>query len=74
MKNVITISREFGSGGHTVGEQIAEKLGYKFYDKEIFQSPRSSSGAMLLKKLPKKATVLSSEDVQITSSKIKTMY
>ena len=41
MKNVITISREFGSGGHTVGEQIAEKLGYKFYDKEIIETVRS---------------------------------
>ena len=44
MKNVITISREFGSGGHTVGEQIAEKLGYKFYDKEIIEKIASESG------------------------------
>ena len=44
MKNVITISREFGSGGHTVGEQIAKKLGYKFYDKEIIEKIASESG------------------------------
>lgn len=32
---IITISRETGSGGHTVGQMLAEKLGYAFYDKEI---------------------------------------
>ncbi|MGM9877906.1 MAG: MATE family efflux transporter [Bacilli bacterium] len=32
---VITISREYGSGGHFVGKLLAEKLGIKFYDKEI---------------------------------------
>lgn len=35
MKNVITISRETGSGGHTIGQMLAEKLGYDFYDGEI---------------------------------------
>ena len=34
-KTVITISREYGSGGHYVGKLLAEKLGIKFYDKEI---------------------------------------
>lgn len=34
---VITISREFGSGGHFIGEQIAKELGYKFYDHEIVE-------------------------------------
>ena len=32
---IITISRETGSGGHTVGKMLAERLGYDFYDKEI---------------------------------------
>lgn len=32
---VITISRETGSGGHTIGKMLADKLGYDFYDKEI---------------------------------------
>ena len=32
---VITISREYGSGGRYVGRLIADKLGIKFYDKEI---------------------------------------
>ena len=32
---IITISRETGSGGHTIGKMLAEKLGYDFYDKEL---------------------------------------
>ena len=35
MKKIITISREFGSGGRTIGRMVAEKLGYSFYDKEL---------------------------------------
>jgi cytidylate kinase len=32
---VVAISRQTGSGGHTVGKILAQKLGYKFYDKDI---------------------------------------
>lgn len=35
MKRIVTISREFGSGGRTIGKIVAEKLGYAFYDTEI---------------------------------------
>jgi cytidylate kinase len=35
MKKIITIGREFGSGGRELGRKIAEKLGWEFYDKEI---------------------------------------
>lgn len=35
MSKVITISREFGSGGREIGFRLAEKLGIPFYDKEI---------------------------------------
>ncbi len=34
-KRIITISRQFGSGGHEVGMKLAKKLGIKFYDKEL---------------------------------------
>ena len=34
---VITVSRQFGAGGITVGEIVAQKLGYRFYDNEIIQ-------------------------------------
>ena len=37
MNKVITIGREFGSGGREVGKRLAEKLGYAYYDKEIIQ-------------------------------------
>lgn len=33
--NIITISREFGSGGREVGKRLADLLGYAYYDKEI---------------------------------------
>ena len=36
-KFVITINRELGSGGRTVGRKLAEKLGVKFYDKALIQ-------------------------------------
>ena len=32
---IITISREFGSGGRKLGEAIAEHLGFDYYDREI---------------------------------------
>ena len=34
---VITISRQFGAGGITLGKMVAQRLGYKFYDHEIIQ-------------------------------------
>ena len=37
MNKVITISREFGSGGRTVGKLVAEKLGIPCYDQEIIE-------------------------------------
>ena len=37
MKNVITISREYGSGGKAIGKMVAERLGYRFYDAEIIE-------------------------------------
>ncbi len=43
-KKVITISREFGSGGRTVGRMVAEKLGIPFYDKELVESIALESG------------------------------
>lgn len=35
MKKIITISREFGAYGGTIGLAVAERLGYEFYNKEI---------------------------------------
>lgn len=45
MKNkVITISREFGSGGFYIGELVAKHLGIPFYDKEIIDRIAEESG------------------------------
>lgn len=43
-KTIITISRQFGSGGRTVGRLIAEKLGIPFYDKELVEQIAVDSG------------------------------
>ncbi len=32
---IITIARQYGSGGRDIGEQLAKRLGYRFYDREI---------------------------------------
>ena len=44
MKRIITISRECGSGGRTIGRKLAEKLGYAFYDKELIDRVAKESG------------------------------
>ena len=45
MKNrVITISREFGSGGRTIGKKVAEKLGIPCYDAQIIQEMAKETG------------------------------
>ena len=43
-KKIITISREFGSGGRTIGHLVAEKLGIPFYDKELVEHIALESG------------------------------
>ncbi len=44
MKKIITISREYGSGGRLIGKLVAETLGYDFYDKEIIDMAAQESG------------------------------
>lgn len=43
-KKIITISREFGSGGRTVGKMTAEKLGIAYYDKELVKQVAAETG------------------------------
>ena len=43
-KNIITISRQFGSGGRTVGHMVAEALNIPFYDKELVEQVALESG------------------------------
>ena len=43
-KRIITISREFGSGGRFIGEEVAKKLGISYYDKNIIGQIAEKSG------------------------------
>lgn len=44
MNTVITIGRQFGSGGREIGEKLAEYFGIKFYDKELLTRAAKESG------------------------------
>jgi len=43
-KRIITISREFGSGGRTIGREVAKRLNIPFYDKELVEQIALESG------------------------------
>ena len=43
-KRIITISRQFGSGGRTIAKAVAEKLGYAYYDKELIEKVAEMTG------------------------------
>ena len=44
MKTIITIGRQFGSGGHEIGNKVAEYYGIKCYDKELITRAAKESG------------------------------
>lgn len=44
MNTIITIGRQFGSGGHEIGEKVAEYFGIKCYDKELLSRAAKESG------------------------------
>ena len=41
---IITIGRQFGSGGHEIGRRLAAELGYELYDKELLKLQAKHSG------------------------------
>ena len=43
-KIIVTIDREFGSGGHEVAKRLAERLGVAFYDDEIIARAAAKTG------------------------------
>ena len=43
-KRIITISRQFGSGGRSIGKAVAEKLGYDYYDSELVEQVAKQTG------------------------------
>ena len=44
MRKIITVSREFGSGGRELGKRLAETLGIAYYDQEIITAVAEKSG------------------------------
>ncbi len=44
MKNIITISRQFGAGGSTIGQKVAAELGYYYCDKDMILRAAIESG------------------------------
>ena len=43
-KTIITIARQYGSGGRTVGKMLAERLDIPYYDREIITMASEDSG------------------------------
>ncbi len=43
-KKIITIGRTYGSGGRLIGREVANKLGYAFYDKELIELAAKECG------------------------------
>ncbi len=58
MRNIITISRQYGSGGREIGEMLANKLGIPFYDREVITRAAKESGfsETVFENVEKKAT------------------
>ena len=44
MNTIITIGRQFGSGGREIGQRVADYFGIKFYDKELLSRAAKESG------------------------------
>lgn len=55
---IITIGRQFGSGGRELGEKLAKKLGYDFYDEELVDlaAKKSNMDSDVLRRVDEKAT------------------
>ncbi len=43
-KKIIAISREFGSGGRSIGKMVAQRLGFRFFDKELVKEVAARTG------------------------------
>ena len=77
-KRIITISREFGSGGRFIGEEVAKKLGITYYDKNIISDyPFSDKQKNYLLNLSKKynykiITIRMTADLEILFKRQKT--
>lgn len=73
MNTVITISREFGSGGRTIGKKVAERLGIPYIDSEIVQRVVDESG-FSKEYVEQQDEVASSAELLVTSNVFSTTY
>ena len=55
---IVTIARQFGSGGREIGEELSKKLGVKFYDKELISiaAKESNIAPEIFENVDEKAT------------------
>ena len=62
---IISIGREYGSGGRVIAEQLAKTLGIKFYDKNIIEQIANEKSLNLdqLKKFDEKARNICFQDL-----------
>lgn len=44
MKKIITVSRQFGSGGRSIAKEVAKALGYDYYDSELVEKVANETG------------------------------
>lgn len=71
-KRIITINRMYGSGGRVIGKELAQKLGYAFYDKELIELAGKEKQipftdlAKVDEKKPRQWRFSGDHDVQIT--------
>ncbi len=70
---IITIGREFGSGGREIGEKLAKKLGIPCYDKEIVEQVAIESG-LLKEEVEKKGEYLSASGKMSTIFTLYNLY
>ena len=58
MSRVITVGRQFGSGGRDVGQKIAAALGIPYYDKELVEkaAKKSNISSEAVKEIDERAT------------------
>ena len=56
---IVTIARQFGSGGREIGEELSKKLGVKFYDKELISiaAKESNIAPEIFESVDEKATI-----------------
>ncbi len=70
---IITIGREFGSGGKEIGQKVAKKLGIPCYDKEIVEQVAIESG-LLKEEIEKKGEYLSASGKMSTIFTLYNLY